>query len=274
MDVSSLTYSDLHIERMGREGSPPLVLLHGWGSSAANMSAIAHSLADRWRVWNVDLPGHGFSPAPPSAMGVPEHAQIVADLIENEVGGKATIIGHSNGGRIALHMASAPELKHVVNRLVLISPSGVPPLRGTSYHVKRMTARTLRAPFELLPGRAREFGLDWLRHSLVWRLLGSTDYRALSGTMRETFVRTVNFYVDDRLSSIEVPVLLFWGTKDEAVSRHQIDVMRRTIPDVGIVELEGAGHYGYLDDFDTFLTATLQFLDIAETASVPEAGEL
>ncbi len=274
MDELSLTYEDLHIERVGPEDAPPIVVLHGWGSSAANMRPIAHAVADRWRVWNVDLPGHGFSPAPPEAMGVPEHARLVADLIDAEAGGRATIIGHSNGGRIALHMASSAAFKQRVDRLVLISPSGVPPLRTASYHVKRTTARALKAPFAILPGRAREFGLDWLRHSLVWKLLGSSDYRALSGTMQETFVRTVNFYVDERLSAIDVPVLLFWGTKDEAVTRHQIDIMQRTIPDVGVVELEDAGHYGYLDDFDTFLAATLRFLDIAETESVTEAEDI
>ena len=76
------------------------------------------------------------------------------------------------------------------------------------------------------------------------------------------------------LSAIDVPVLLFWGTKDEAVTRHQIDIMQRAIPDVGVVQLEDAGHYGYLDDFDTFLAATLKFLDITETESVTEAEDI
>src|SRR5690625_7637513 len=133
------------------------------------------------------------------AMGVPEHESLVADLIDAEAGGRAIIIGHSNGGRIALHMASSAEFEQHVDRLVLISPSGLPPLRTASYHVKRTMARALKAPFAILPGRAREIGLDWLRHSLVWKLLGWSDYRALSGMMEEMFVRTVIFYDDAAL---------------------------------------------------------------------------
>lgn len=268
MSGSTFTHSDLHLERSGPADSPPVVILHGWGSSAANMKVLAQELEADYRVWNVDLPGHGFSAPPPEPWGVPEHARLIAGLIEEECGGSATLLGHSNGGRISLYMASDDELRPYVDRMILISPSGVPRPRTARYHVKRVTAQVLKAPFEILPDPAREFGLDWLRHSLVWRLLGSSDYRALEGVMRETFVRTVNCYVDDRLHTIQVPVLLFWGTEDEAISREQMQVLEDRIPDAGIVELKGAGHYGYLDDFDTVAAGISHFLSVTDSGVV------
>ena len=78
--------------------------------------------------------------------------------------------------------------------------------------------------------------------------------------MRDTFVRTVNYFVEDRLEKISVPVLLFWGDQDSAVSRRQMEILEARIPDAGLVVLEGAGHYGYLDDPDTFVAATRYFL--------------
>ena len=45
------------------------------------MSGLARGLAKRFRVTNVDLPGHGMAPVPTHAMGVPEHADLVASLI-------------------------------------------------------------------------------------------------------------------------------------------------------------------------------------------------
>jgi pimeloyl-ACP methyl ester carboxylesterase len=158
-------------------------------------------------------------------------------------------------------MASTADFADVIERLVLISPSGVQPKRALGYRVRSGLATALKAPVQALPSSLREPAMDWLRHSLVWRLLGSSDYNTLSGVMRETFVKTVNHHLNGDLRRIQVPTLLFWGTADEAVSRRQMNVIEESIDDCGLVELEGAGHYGHLDDFETVLSATRHFLE-------------
>lgn len=257
----SVTYQDLHIEAHGPHDAPPLLLLHGWGSSARNMRPLADALSVSYRTHTIDLPGHGTSPPPPEPWGVPEHAALLHAYIENEIQSPVTLLGHSNGGRISLYMASAPSHADLVERLVLISPSGIRPERSWRYHLRSGLAHTLKAPFQALPSPLRAPALDWLRHSLVWRLLGSSDYNTLSGVMRETFVKTVNHYLDDELEQIHVPTLLFWGTEDTAVSRRQMSIIEESIDDCGLVELEGAGHYGHLDNFDTVLSGTRHFLE-------------
>ena len=260
-EVAVYSHEHLHREASGPEHGAPVLLLHGWGSNAGLMRPVAEALSDAYRVVNVDLPGHGASPTPPEPWGVPEHAALVRDLIDDTFGGPATIIGHSNGGRIALYLASDPASADRVQRLILISPSGITPRRTWKYHVRKNLAKALKAPFEILPAPLSEPGLDWLRHSLVWKALGSSDYRALEGVMRETFVRTVMCHLDDRVHRIAVPTLLFWGDRDTAISREQMRVLEERIPDAGLVVLEGAGHYSYLDDPDTFVAATRYFLE-------------
>ncbi|HET6567102.1 MAG TPA: alpha/beta hydrolase [Rhodothermales bacterium] len=260
MAVKPFSYEDLNVEVSGPENGEPLLLLHGWGSSTRLMQVLADAFADTFRVYNVDLPGHGRSPAPPEPWGVPEHAELVFRLVQERIGRPIDVVGHSNGGRIALYMASEPEMMPSIERLVLISPSGITPRRGWKYYARKYTASTLKAPFELLPDRMRDFGLDWLRHSLVWKALGSSDYRSLQGVMRGTFVKTVNFHVDDRVRLIQAPTLLFWGDRDQAVSRYQMETLEREIPDAGLIVLTGAGHYGHLDDPDTVIAATRHFL--------------
>lgn len=260
-DTGAYGYGALYVEESGPSTGDAVLLLHGWGSSAENMRVIARALEDEYRIINVDLPGHGHSPAPEAGIGVPEHAALVADLIRHRIGPPVTIIGHSNGGRIALYMASEPAYQPLIRRLLLISPSGITPKRSPSYHAKRAIARVLKAPFEILPGRLREFGLDWLRHSLVWRALGSSDYRRLKGSMRETFVKTVSHHLDNQVDRIRVPTLLVWGSRDTAVSRRQMDILESRIPDAGLLVLPEAGHYGYLDDFDTFIGGARYFLE-------------
>ncbi len=266
----SLDYTQLHLDVQGPETGAPVLLLHGWGSSAQLMQPIATALADRYRVYNVDLPGHGLSPLPPEPWGVPEYAALVTDLLEKRIGAPTTLVGHSNGGRIALYLASEPNPSPWIERLVLISPSGITPRRTWRYHVKKNTARTLKAPFALLPEPLRAFGLDWLRHSLVWRALGSSDYSALEGVMRQTFVKTVTCHLDDRVHRITIPVLLFWGDHDEAVSNAQMRTLEQSIPGAGLVILPGAGHYGYLDAPGTFIAATRHFLESQTDRTKPQ----
>ncbi len=256
-----VTSHDLHVETYGPTDALPLLFLHGWGSNASNMRPLAHALSDTYRTNAVDLPGHGASPPPPSPWGVPEYAHLVRDLIQNRIERPATVIGHSNGGRIALHMASTPDLAEWIQRLVLISPSGISPERSWGQVLRSGLATTLKTPVQALPSPLREPAADWLRHTLLWRWLGSADYNAASGVMRETFVKTVNFHLDDALERIQVPTLLFWGTDDPAVSRRQVEILESNIEDCGLVELEGAGHYGHLDDIDTVHSGIRYFVE-------------
>jgi len=225
------------------------------------MRPLASALSENYWTHTLDLPGHGRSPPPPAPWGVPKHGDLLHAYIEGEIQRPVTFIGHSNGGRIGLYMASTPAHADLIERLALISPSGVRPERSWGYSLRSGLASTLKAPFEVLPASLRGPALDWLRHSLVWRLLGSSDYNTLSGVMRETFVKTVNHHLGDAVERIQAPTLLFWGTDDPAVSRRQMNVLETKIEDCGLVELEGAGHYGHLDAFDTVASGIRHFLE-------------
>jgi len=232
------------------------------------MRPLARGIDDACRVLNVDLPGHGRTAPPDRPVGVEDCAALVADLIRRETAPPVTLIGHSNGGRIALYMASDERFKKLISRLVLISPSGIKPRRKLKTRAKSWIARLLKAPFALLPGKLRTSGLEWLRDSAVWRMLGSSDYRALSGVMRETFVRTVNHHLDDRVRAVSVPTLIFRGDGDTAVSQREVEILETSIPDAGVVILKGAGHYGYIDDPATVRAATRHFLSLDQPVAI------
>jgi pimeloyl-ACP methyl ester carboxylesterase len=264
-DVHGFALERMHVEVGGPEGAPPVVMLHGWGSSAALMRPMAQMLTDERRVHNLDLPGHGRTPPPPHAWGVPEYAELVAAYVRTHIGpGPYPFVGHSNGGRISLFMASTDAYAGLISKLVLVSPSGVTPPRGMSYHVKKNVARVLKAPVGLLPRAWQDEAHTHLRHSLVWSWLGSSDYQNLDEAMRGTFVKTVGFHVDDQLGRVGQPTLLFWGDGDTAVRRVQMETLERELQDAGLVTLPGAGHYGYLDAPDIVAAGARQFLGLTE----------
>ena len=69
-----------------------------------------------------------ITPLPPEPWGVPEYARLVVRFLDAHGIDRVTVVGHSNGGRIALFMATEPGMSERLHRLVLISPSGVRPL--------------------------------------------------------------------------------------------------------------------------------------------------
>ena len=252
---------DLNILQVGPEDAPAVLLLHGWGSNAALMQPIASRLASRYRVTYPDLPGHGESPVPPEPWGVHAHALLVQRILEHSVEQPAHIIGHSNGGRIALYMACNEEFSKHIKSLILISPSGITPRRSLKYYFKKTLAQSLKFPVRFLPEKTKPYANDWLRHTLIWQSLGSSDYRQTKGVMRETFVKLVNDYVDDCVQQIKKPTLLFWGDLDTAISRYQMEQLERKIEGSALITLPNADHYGYLQAPGPFFQATEHFLD-------------
>ena len=259
MGTRAYPLNQLNTTTIGEDG-PAVLVLHGWGSSMRDMEPLARALAGDFKLTLIDLPGHGSSPPPEHPWGVPEFAALVSQFIEAYKLEPVTILGHSNGGRIALYMASSDTYASLIERLILISPSGIRPNRSWNYYFRATIAKLLKAPFTLLPHRLRKRGLAWLRQSPLWQALGSSDYRQASGVMRETFVKTVNLYLDDRVDRIQVPTLIFRGDEDTAVSHRQVAYLEEQIPDAGLVELSEAGHYGHLDNPGPCIAAIKYFM--------------
>ena len=245
----------LPVEVLGKEAGPTVLLLHGWGSSMAHMRPLARLLATDFRVVMLDFPGHGSAPEPAEPWDMDRHADLVQAVIDEHTDGPVLVVGHSNGGRIALFTMARPSTPDRVRALLLLGPSGTRRPRRPSWYLKTALARTLKAPFAILPRPLRDFGLDWLRHSLLWRALSSSDYAATSGVMRETFIRCVNTYLENVLPRVGTPTVILRGAHDEAITPAQIDTMVRLLPDAGAHEVEGAGHYVQLDAPDIVAAA-------------------
>lgn len=86
--------------------APTLLLLHGTGASAHSFRDLAPLLARSFRTVVPDLPGHGFTEAPPSyRLSLPGMSAAIADLLESLGAAPDLVVGHSAGAAIALRMA-------------------------------------------------------------------------------------------------------------------------------------------------------------------------
>ncbi|MBV9282781.1 MAG: alpha/beta fold hydrolase [Chloroflexi bacterium] len=107
-------------------GRPPLVFLHGLGGSQSTWQEVLPAFAERHRVCALDLPGHGASDKPSPAVAdysLPGIARLVADALDVLHLTPATLVGHSLGGAVALHVAL--ERPDAVSRLVLVDSLGL-----------------------------------------------------------------------------------------------------------------------------------------------------
>ncbi|HTB50031.1 MAG TPA: alpha/beta fold hydrolase [Solirubrobacteraceae bacterium] len=252
------TVLGLRTRYLVRGSGTAVLVLHGWGASIEAVYPIVAGLAPVARVYALDLPGHGQSELPPEPWGVAEYQAFVAAFMDGLAIERAAIVGHSNGGRIAIRMAATEPGRAA--RLVLVDSAGIRPKRRLRYYrrvgmakVGKYAARYLGTPGE------------WLRTRIVSRV-ASADYAA-AGPMRPTLVRLVNSDLREYLPLISVPVLLVWGADDADTPVADARLMEKLIPDAGLVVLEGAGHYSYIDQEARFSRIVSHFL------APPRTGE-
>lgn len=248
--------ADIYYEQHGQGHN--VLLLHGWGCSTELWRPVAARLSARARVAALDFPGHGQSGRPPEPWGTEDFADMTAEFLEDIGIASCDVIGHSHGGRVALMLALRHPKK--VDKLVLTGAAG---LRGrpTEAQKKRTAAyRRLKNISDLLD-KAKILGPlpEKMRESLRKRY-GSADYNALDAEMRKTFVKLVNTDLKDRLSEVRAPTLLVWGSEDAETPLWMGRQMEKSIPDAGLVILQGGTHYAYLEKLDTFLRVVEHFL--------------
>jgi pimeloyl-ACP methyl ester carboxylesterase len=227
-----------------------VVVLHGWGGRVESMSSVVACLERHFRVLALDLPGFGSAPAPAQAWGTSDYAEWLSSLIRSRSVSRAHFLGHSFGGKVSINIAARdPEL---ADKLILVDASGLRPVPTTRARMKRAVARGSRIAGRFgPPGRALQ--------KFAYGKVASPDYRD-AGPLRPSFVKIVNEDVSDLLPRISASTLLIWGGQDDDVPLRYAREMERLIPDAGLVVLEPAGHFSYLDQPDRFCRVVRHFL--------------
>ncbi len=218
------------------EGPETAVILQGWGTNLGLYRDLAAHLSRRMQVFLPELPGFGETPEPKEPMDAEDYAAFTLELMRALGIRETHLIGHSNGGRIMLVLASEPR-DIAFRKLVFLDSAGIVPPRTAKKKLQSALFRagkTVLAPFPA--------ALEKYRQSH-----GSADYRAASGVMRQTLVKLVTRDLRDRMPRIPNPSLLIWGENDTDTPLWMGKLFEQEIPDAGLVTVPGAGHYAYLE---------------------------
>jgi pimeloyl-ACP methyl ester carboxylesterase len=244
-----------YVRRRASEVTPgdlPIVILHGWGAHIEAVGPILTALEGASDLIALDLPGFGESDAPDRAWDVDAYARFMIHFLDELGVERAHLVGHSHGGRVSIALA-ADEADRV-GRLLLVDPAGIPPKRGWRYRRRVAVAKLGRLIGKLGGGPGRR-----LQERMRARV-ASRDYLEASETMRGTFRAVIATDLSERLPRIRASTLLVWGDRDEDTPLWMAKRMEELIPDVGLVVLEGAGHYSYADSPGRFGAVARRFL--------------
>lgn len=221
----------------------PVVLVHGFTQTHRSWGPLAGLLAADRRVTAVDAPGHGRSSA--VAAGLWDGGRLIGD-----VGGPATYVGYSLGGRLVLCLAL--DRPHLVQRLVLVSATAG--LDDPGQRAERRQAD------EQLAQRVEREGVEpfvrWWLSQPMWATLtpeaaaaadrlGSTA-GGLASSLRRAGQGQLDPPLWDRLAELAMPVLVIAGARDTAYAERGRR-LAAAIAGATLAVIPDAGHACHLE---------------------------
>jgi pimeloyl-ACP methyl ester carboxylesterase len=266
---------------------PLLVLVHGITSTSQCWRDVMPWLSDRYTVLAPDLLGHGESAKPRGDYSLGAYASGIRDLLAALGYERATFLGHSLGGGVAMQLAY--QFPEWCERLVLVSSGGL----GHQVHFLLRAAALPGAEWVLPliagPG-PRDVGVAVGRLMSRLGIRPAPDlaefargYASLADIeARHAFIHTLRSVIDptgqrvsarDRLYlAAEVPSLVIWGANDRIIPVRHGRRAHEEMPGSRFAELPDAGHFPQLDQPRAFVEELISFMDETKPARLDLRG--
>jgi pimeloyl-ACP methyl ester carboxylesterase len=259
---------------------PVLLLIHGMAGSSEHWEPVREMLARDHTVIAVDLPGHGLSEPGGGDYSLGSLASGLRDLLISLGHDRATLVGHSLGGGIAMQFTY--QFPEMVERLILVSSGGLgsevslvlraASLPGADLFISA-TASVGRTAGRLVGGA---LGLVGLRPSPDVAEV-ARSYAALADPeRRRAFLATVHSVIGtdgqrvgaaDRLYLAEgLPTLIIWGSEDSIIPVDHGYRAAEMLPDSRLEIFDGVGHLPQAEAPGRFVLAVQRFLAETEAA--------
>jgi pimeloyl-ACP methyl ester carboxylesterase len=263
------------------EGTGPvLLLIHGMAGTCESWREIIQPLARHHTVIAPDFPGHGASAPGGGDYSIGGLAAGLRDLLLSLGHERATLVGHSLGGGVAMQFAyQYPEM---VERLALVSSGGLGPevtpiLRAAALPGADVFIATTAAPAARIGSViSRGLGVVGLRPGTDvaevargYASLADADRRAAFLASVRAVIGTGGQLIDaaDRLYLAEgLPVLIVWGSRDPIIPLRHAEDAHRAVPGSRLEILDDVGHVPQLEAPGRFLVALEAFLRETEPA--------
>jgi 4,5:9,10-diseco-3-hydroxy-5,9,17-trioxoandrosta-1(10),2-diene-4-oate hydrolase len=264
------------------DGGKAVVLIHGLGRYVEDWQYNIHALAERHRVYAVDLVGSGCSDKPPATYSLSYLVRFVGDFLEAQKIDRASLMGHSLGGSVALQYAI--QYPAQVEKLVLVNSAGL----GKELPLG-LRLSSLPLAGEWLTRPSRKGIAESLRRSVYDPTLLTDEWvqlcyqqatlpgaqRALLdvirsfigiGGMRDEVIHLIL----DNLAQVTAPTLIVWGQQDRIVPVAHAQIAKGRMPHARLQIFDPCGHFPQRERPAEFNALVLDFLSGPSVTSLPK----
>ncbi len=273
-----LRHITLHGQQVGYRmagSGPVLLLIHGMAGSSETWLPVMPALARDFTVVAPDLMGHGASAKPRGDYSLGAFASGLRDLLVALRLERATLVGQSLGGGVAMQFAY--QFPERCQRLVLVSSGGLGEevnlglrllaLPGVEYVLPIACTTWLHDAVVSVAKVFRYVGLQPTVNAVeMWNAYGSLA----DGATRTAFLHTLRAVVDpagQRVSARNrlylasmLPTMIVWGDHDHVIPVHQAYETHDAIPGSRLEIFKGAGHFPHSERPNQFVDALTDFM--------------
>jgi len=259
----------LHVRFQGDPDAPPVMLLHGLFGSAANWGTVAGRLRSDYRVIVPDLRNHGQSPHD-ADFSYPAMVDDLLGLMDAQGIAKAVLVGHSMGGKVAMHCALTCPDRVLGLAVVDMSPvrythdfeSVLNGFRAVDLAVTRSRADADRQMAAHVQGSG-------VRAFLLQNLMKSSDgwqWRLNLDALADAQAEITGFPGHPPDARFGGPTSFIYGALSDYVTSEYEPVIRRLFPAANLCPVADAGHWVYADKPQGFMACLDAFLPRAVRA--------
>ena len=258
----------------------PLIILHGLYGSSDNWLTIVRRLSADFRVIVPDLRNRGRSPHSPEHT-YPALAADILELMDNLSIEQCMLLGHSMGGKTAIHLAHIAPQKILKLIVVDIAPLNYSPLADySSLAVEHLNIADVLLHTDLQPYTRREdIEQAWAksipdantrrfllknvqrlnRNQYSWKI----NIRAIVQNL-PNILNSMDVLHFDNGNQIKTPALFIKGELSPYIQPEMFPFIRQTFPHSQIVSIPQAGHWLHVEQTETFLDEVVRFFSLSE----------
>lgn len=207
-----------------------IYLLHGWTYSLDKWQPFIE-LLKKENINPIQLKIPGLTAPLTQPWSIANYIKWLNKQISNQKE-KIILLGHSNGGRLALNFAQKYPQK--ISHLILIDSGGI---YDNSFFIKFK-----RRFFKTLSSVGKKFTDSGLLNKILYKIIGESDYNLASPVMRQTMINLLKSDETLSLIQIRIPVTIIWGKHDAITPLSHAHKLHSLLSNSELHIIDGARH--------------------------------
>jgi len=205
-----------------------IFILHGWAYSTEKWEPFIKKLkSNKFEVEMLKIPG--LTAPLDKVWDIDDYVEWLNKIIGQD---KAVLLGHSNGGRIAIYFVD--KYPGMIEKLILIDSAGI-------YH-NELPIRLKRLLFGIAAKTGKKFGLNLTLKKLLYKLAREHDYEKANPIIQQTMRHLIRTDCSQVLKNIRIKTLIIWGGQDKITPVTDANILHKELSNSTLHIIDDARH--------------------------------